>query len=221
MPQLSEATRELFGSKTRGKILTTSLNCFNEVGFDRVSTAHLAETAEVLEGTLWYHFRAKNDLVLAHLENFEARLNAHLSTDIASRPDAVIADFLEIFVILWDFRYLLRDPLAALNDDDTVRVRLQETLQAIEESAEARILKSAQAGYIDLGNGDARSLAVSCTLIGRYWFDYARVRYSDETHHLNLRLGCTEQMLAVLQPYFTQTAHELIANFKAEQIGTD
>ncbi|MEL6693577.1 MAG: TetR/AcrR family transcriptional regulator, partial [Pseudomonadota bacterium] len=149
-----------------------------------------------------------------------ARLNAHLATDIANRPDAIIADFLEIFVILWDFRYLLRDPLAALNDDDTVRVRLRETLQVIEESAEARILKSAQAGYIDLKNADVRSLAVSCTLIGRYWFDYARVRYSDDTHPLNLRLGCTEQMLAVLQPYFTKTAHELIATFKSEQLGT-
>ena len=217
MPQLSDATCDLFGIKTRGKILATSLNCFNDDGFDRVSTAQLAETAEVLDGTLWYHFRAKNDLVLAHLEHFEARLNAHLATDIADRPDAIIADFLEIFVILWDFRYLLRDPLAVLNDDDTVRVRLKETLQVIEESAEARIRKSAQAGYIDLGNSDARSLAVSCTLIGRYWFDYARVRYSDETDHMNLRLGCTEQMLAVLQPYFTKTAHELMANFKAER----
>lgn len=220
MPQLSDATRDLFGIKTRGKILTTSLNCFNEDGFDRVSTAQLAETADVLEGTLWYHFRAKNDLVLAHLENFEARLDAHLATEIADRPDAIIADFLEIFVILWDFRYLLRDPLAALNDDDTVRVRLKETLQVIERSAEARILKSAEAGYIDLGNSDARSLAVSCTLIGRYWFDYARIRYSDDTHHSNLRRGCTEQMLAVLQPYFTQMAHELIARFKAEQMGS-
>ncbi|MEL6692475.1 MAG: TetR family transcriptional regulator, partial [Pseudomonadota bacterium] len=54
MPQLSDATRDLFGTKTRGKILTTSLSCFNEDGFDRVSTAQLAETAEVLDGTLWY-----------------------------------------------------------------------------------------------------------------------------------------------------------------------
>ena len=213
--QLSETTRDLFGHKTRGKILAASLACFNRDGFHRVSTAQLAEAADVLEGTLWYHFKAKTDLILAHLEAFEARLDAHLAADIAESPDAIIADFLDIFVILWEFRYLLRDPLSGLNDDDTISLRLKETYQLVEERVEARLHKSAQAGFIDLKDVDAKTLALSCVLIGRYWFDYARVRYAGDPDHNRLRSQCLQQLLSVVRPYFTVKTDQLVADCKA------
>ena len=61
-------TLERFSAKTRDKLLEASLILFNERGFAAVTTASIAQHAGVLEGTLWYHFRTKKDILTAHIE---------------------------------------------------------------------------------------------------------------------------------------------------------
>ncbi|MEO0548426.1 MAG: TetR/AcrR family transcriptional regulator [Pseudomonadota bacterium] len=200
---LTETTQNLFGTKTRGKILLASLASFNTDGFDRVTTAQLAKTADVLEGTLWYHFKAKTDLVLAHLETLETRLSDHLGSDLTTSPDKIVSHFLEIFSIIWDFRYLLRDPLAALQDDDAIAVRLQKTYLVIEKRAEARIEQAVELGFIRLNHTTAQTLAVSAFLIGRYWLDYARIRFPKEQNYQSLRLQGIQQLVSLIRPHFT------------------
>ena len=68
---LTTATLERFSSKTRDKLLEASLVLFNERGFGAVTTASIAEKSGVLEGSLWYHFRTKKDILLAHIELLE------------------------------------------------------------------------------------------------------------------------------------------------------
>ena len=65
---LSAGTLERFSAKTRDKLLEASLILFNERGFAAVTTASIAQHAGVLEGTLWYHFRTKKDILTAHIE---------------------------------------------------------------------------------------------------------------------------------------------------------
>ena len=60
---LTPETLDLFSQKTRDKILATSLVMFNQRGAGAVTTASIAEGAGVLEGTLWYHFRTKKDIL--------------------------------------------------------------------------------------------------------------------------------------------------------------
>ncbi|MEM8548062.1 MAG: helix-turn-helix domain-containing protein, partial [Pseudomonadota bacterium] len=65
---LSPLTITRFGGKTRDRILRQSLVLLNGEGFQSTTTAALAANSDVKEGTLWYHFRTKNDLVSAHLQ---------------------------------------------------------------------------------------------------------------------------------------------------------
>ena len=65
---LTAATLDRFSAKTRDKLLEASLILFNERGFSAVTTASIAQQAGVLEGSLWYHFRTKKDILLAHIE---------------------------------------------------------------------------------------------------------------------------------------------------------
>ena len=63
MKDLSERTTALFTDCTRDKLLKNSLQLFNRKGFTSVTTALLASSAKVREGTLWYHFKSKKSLV--------------------------------------------------------------------------------------------------------------------------------------------------------------
>jgi AcrR family transcriptional regulator len=56
---------ELDGLSARERILATAERLFAERGFDRTSTARIAEAAGVPHGLIFYHFKTKMDLLLA------------------------------------------------------------------------------------------------------------------------------------------------------------
>ncbi|MCI5045636.1 MAG: TetR/AcrR family transcriptional regulator [Aquisalinus sp.] len=207
---LTAETQRLFGSKTRGKILQASLIRFNESGFDRVSTAQLAEAAQVLDGTLWYHFKAKQDLVVAHLDALEARLETHLAAEIIDNPNGMAKHFFGMFDILWEFRYLLRDPLQALQEDEML-ARLQLTYRSIESRAEERLLRVERLGLIDLSDTDVKALVTSCFIVGRHWLDYVRIREAGQIDLDHSRRQGMIQLLTLIRPYFTEKARALFA----------
>ena len=66
--QLTPITTDLFSDKTRDRILISSLVLFNQLGFSRVTTASIAKQTGILEGTLWYHFNTKKDILDAHIQ---------------------------------------------------------------------------------------------------------------------------------------------------------
>jgi AcrR family transcriptional regulator len=53
------------GLSARARILATAEGLFAERGFDRTSTARIAEAAGVPHGLIFYHFKTKMDLLLA------------------------------------------------------------------------------------------------------------------------------------------------------------
>ena len=207
---LTVETRELLGTKTKGKILTASLGLFNAQGFDRVTTAQIAKAAEVLDGTLWYHFKAKNDLALAHLAALETRLDLHLTRPVPQPEGLVFKHFETVFDLLWDFRYLLRDPLQALLEDSANQRRLRDIYTKLEQQGQARLRQAAALNLINLEGVDIEKLARTCLMIGRYWLDFAAIRYVDEVESPKLRARGIAQLLFVLNPYFTETTRAFI-----------
>ena len=69
--QLTPDTLELFSDKTRDTILESSLIMFNKRGFKDVTTSSIANATSILEGSLWYHFNTKKDILSAHIRLLE------------------------------------------------------------------------------------------------------------------------------------------------------
>ncbi len=66
--QLTHQSLGLFSHKTKDRILISSLILFNEGGFNNVTTASIAKHTGILEGTLWYHFNSKKDILSNHIQ---------------------------------------------------------------------------------------------------------------------------------------------------------
>ena len=75
--------------RTKEKIINESLFLFNSNTFELSTTSLISKKSGVLEGSLWYHFNSKYDLVAVHTELFLNSFNkqkTHTKKNRAGRP---------------------------------------------------------------------------------------------------------------------------------------
>jgi AcrR family transcriptional regulator len=202
--ELTSATQKRFPAKTRGLALQTALQLFNQRGFAAVTTASIAESAGVLEGTLWYHFNSKKDLLIAHVgllrEAFaEANAQAH-----EAKAETVVRGVFDAYDVIWDFRYLLRDDFRhALPGELDLLQAIQSLNDELDAWAEERVAHAAAHGLLVLPEEEANGIAEIILLIGRYWLDFSEGKYP-ETDHAALRKRGLRHIFTVLRPYLSQ-----------------
>ena len=103
--------------KTKEIIVQVSLSLFNENTFELSTTNLIAKKSDVLEGSLWYHFNSKNDIVKVHIKNFLEFYNERKIHSESQNPKQIILGLLSIYEIIWDYRYLIRDSFEQISID--------------------------------------------------------------------------------------------------------
>ena len=78
--------KHLNAMSTKDKILNESLKLFNNYTYEMSTTSTIAEKSDVLEGSLWYHFNSKTDIVSKHLTTFLDSYNHHNLSTIKISP---------------------------------------------------------------------------------------------------------------------------------------
>jgi len=208
---LTAATLDRFSAKTRDKLLEASLILFNERGFGAVTTASIAQQAGVLEGSLWYHFRTKKDILAGHIavlqEVFEA---ANLDAD-SPNPETIIAGIFGAYDVIWDFRYILRDDFAAVLDADEPVLQTARLINGFLDTwTEGRIQHAQDHGLLHVEADRMEDISEIILVIGRYWLDFSGKKYPD-ADSAALRLKGLRHIFTVLGPYLTDEAKGLIS----------
>ena len=214
---LTAATLDRFSSKTRDRLLESSLVLFNERGFGAVTTASIAQRADVLEGSLWYHFRTKKDILLAHIELlqqvFEGTNLAADSTD----AETIIAGIFASYDVIWDFRYILRDDFGAVLDADEPALQTTRLINDFLDTwTEGRIRHAGEHSLLDMEATEMEDLSEIILVIGRYWLDFSGKKYPD-TDSLTLRRKGLQHIFTVLSPYLLPRATQLIQSRLSNQ----
>jgi AcrR family transcriptional regulator len=115
--------RERKKQRTRELIAETARRLFSQRGFEHVTIAEVAQTAEVSEQTVFNYFRTKEDLVYWRLETFEE----DLLTAVRERApgESVLSAF---------GRFVLQQRGLLAEQDSEARERLVELTRMITES---------------------------------------------------------------------------------------
>lgn len=80
-PQLTDP------SSARGRLLTTAARLFRDHGYQRTTVRDLAREIGIQSGSLFHHFRSKEDILLAVMEE-SIQLNTHRMREaLAAAPD--------------------------------------------------------------------------------------------------------------------------------------
>ena len=209
---LTLGTLDLFSKKTRDQILATSLVLFNQRGFGAVTTASIAEHTDVLEGTLWYHFRSKKDMLAAHMELLETVFAQENTQADSSASAAIIDDIFRSYDVIWDFCYLLRDDFnTLLKAEDAELVKVLAINEFLDGWTKGRMLHAAKHGLLDFGTEDPEAVSEIILVLGRYWMDFSHKKYP-EAEGSALRYKGISHIFTVLKPYLSDAASELIGS---------
>lgn len=207
---LTVGTLDLFSVKTRDKLLATSLILFNQRGFGAVTTAAIAERSGVLEGSLWYHFRTKKDLLAAHIELIQ-KVFAVVNAKSDSGDDEVIIDgIFQAYDVIWDFRYLLRDDFSSLlEDEDEAFHAVQAVNDFLDDWTEGRMRHAEIHGLLNFKENEVENISEIILVIGRYWMDFSHKKYPEE-QDVKLRQKGIKHIFTVLKTFLSVDAVGLI-----------
>ncbi|WP_024646638.1 TetR/AcrR family transcriptional regulator [Pseudomonas syringae] len=112
-------------TKTRERIVQTSLELFNQQGERSVTTNHIAAHMQISPGNLYYHFANKQVIIAELFREYEGLIGSFLTLP-ADRPPTIEDKrdyFLAIIDAMWRYRFLHRDLEHLLTSDAELAAR--------------------------------------------------------------------------------------------------
>lgn len=196
--------------KTKEKIVQESLSLFNENTFELSTTNLIAKKSEVLEGSLWYHFNSKQDLVSVHTELFLDSFRKKRIYTEKNDPKELILGLLSIYEVLWDYRYLVRDSFEQFsNENPKLCEKIVDINHEIDDWAKEAILHAKKLGVLIIQDEDIESVVEISLIIGRHWLDYSMKKYPSKSN-LYLRKKGINLLIKTLYPYLSNESREMV-----------
>jgi len=192
---------------TRNRILVTSLLLFNEHGEPRTTTNQIADEVDISPGNLHYHFRRKEQVVDALLDEFQA--DARRVLQAPPEGDVSIDDFWMFLHLLLEctaaYRFLFRDLEALAESYPRVRRVLGHFATGLAAMFELYLRELAASGLLELTEDDAaviaRNLAVIALFSERFDVLTSRATSADDS-----ALRVAVSILNALKPFTDKSA---------------
>jgi AcrR family transcriptional regulator len=167
------------GRRTRQRILDVTLALYNEQGEPNVSTSLIAAELGISAGNLHYHFRKKDELSAALLEQFVAELDA-LLPPAGWRADNVEDVWFLLHLILealWRYRFLFRDLSGIMARDRRAGARLATVFERSVQAARGICLGLAERGQLVATGVEIDALSHNIAVVALYWLSFDSARH--------------------------------------------
>ena len=196
--------------KTKEKIIGDSLDLFNENTFELSTTNLLAKRSNILEGSLWYHFNSKQDLVSVHSDLFLESFDKQKIYTEKKNAIEVIQGFFSVYEVLWDYRYLFRDSFEQFSESNPYLLgKIDRINTSVDEWVNESIVHSRKLGILTIEEIDVKNIVEISLIIGRYWLDFSRKKYPSESN-TNLRKKGINLLIRSLYPYLSNESKEIM-----------
>jgi len=111
--------------ETKTRILEVSLRLFNALGTGEVSTNHIASTAGMSPGNLYYHYRNKEEIIRGVVERMiESMEKLWLLPEESTLESRALRNKLtDTLTLMWEYRFFCREMNVLLRRDEELRSR--------------------------------------------------------------------------------------------------
>lgn len=197
---------------TKQRILDQALLLFNAKGSHAVSTNHLAEALSMSPGNLYYHFKNKEEIILALYEALAHQWDQQFQLDPDTPPQLsdVVSLMKKNFALISQYRFLYRE-MSELMRRDPLLARRYQSLRSRGFAGFNALVNAfvAQGIFNPLSPAEIDTLATQSWLLSEFWLTFAE----QGGHPVNAAL--IEEGLAhfkrLMHPYLNQEKAELLS----------
>jgi AcrR family transcriptional regulator len=176
---MSTSPKSRPGRRTRQRILDVTLTLYNARGEPQVSTSLIAAELGISAGNLHYHFRRKDELSAALLEQFVGELDGLLP------PPGWRADNIEdvwfllhlILELLWRFRFLFRDLSGIMARDRRAGTRLAIVFERTVQASRGICLGLVERDQMVATGSEIDALSTNIAVVALYWLSFESARH--------------------------------------------
>jgi AcrR family transcriptional regulator len=190
---------------TRKRILEAALRLFNEFGTAAVSTNRIAADAGISPGNLYYHYRNREEIIRALLEDLLAAFEVFwLLPDGRQLGLGDLRTLLSnTFEVQWRYRFLSRELVALLRSDhllaqryqDNYQRRMQQQRTFTQHLIDARVLRP-------LREAELTEVLTACWIVTENWLTFLESSGQPITYE---QFQAGSQVIArVLHPYLIE-----------------
>ena len=202
--------------RTAERILEVTLELFNRFGEPNVSTTLISAELRISPGNLYYHYPAKDELINALFDRYNASLDELLgaSTGVRNVEDAWF--FMHtLFELIWQYRFLYRDLNDLLSKNRRLETHFQSVLTHKTRAMRTLLDGMQRTGALQIDSRELEPKATSMVVVLTYWLSFEYVRdprraLEPESAQAALLRGA-HHVLNLLMPYLeaSQRAHLL------------
>jgi len=198
--------------RTAERILETTLGLFNRFGEPNVSTTLISNELNISPGNLYYHYPAKEELVTALFNRYEASLHQLLET-APGVQDVEDAWFFmhSLFELVWQYRFLYRDLNDLLSKNRRLETHVKDALLHKNTAFRSLLDSLTHAQALKMSMDQSEMTATHMVVMLTWWlsFEYVlnpRQALEDENAADSLRRGA-RHVLGLMSPY-AQNEHK-------------
>ena len=202
--------------RTAERILETTLDLFNRFGEPNVSTTLISAELRISPGNLYYHYPAKDELINALFDRYDASLDELLGASAGVRNVEDAWFFMHtLFELIWQYRFLYRDLNDLLSKNRRLETHFQSVLKHKTRAMRTLLDGMQRAGALHIDTRELEPTATSMVVVLTYWLSFEYVRdprraLEPESAQAALLRGA-HHVLNLLMPYLeaSQRAHLL------------
>ena len=163
--------------RTAERILEVTLDLFNRFGEPNVSTTLISAELHISPGNLYYHYPAKDELINALFNRYEAQLKKLLgaAADVRHVEDAWLF-FHMLYELIWQHRFLYRDLNDLLSKNRRLETHFQGVLEAKGQAMRDILAGLQHGGALKMALREAAPTASTMVVLLSYWLNFEYVR---------------------------------------------
>lgn len=172
-PERASSRRRKEPRRTAERILEVTLALFNRFGEPNVSTTLISNELRISPGNLYYHYPAKDELVNALFDRFEADLLRVLGAapGVEHVEDAWFF-FHTLFEQIWSYRFLYRDLNDLLSRNRKLETHFQQILHAKRVAVRQVLTGLGRTTELVLDARGAETVATAMVVVLTHWLSF-------------------------------------------------
>jgi AcrR family transcriptional regulator len=168
--------------ETQDKILDMAIVLFNSQGTSRISCNRIAEACKISKGNLHYHFKSKEEIILAIWGRAAQEIEEEWGEDANTPTIAHLAELTQRqFNLMWRYRFFYRELTILMERDSHLKHRFQQTRKRRIDSIRRFFLALVANNVLVLNDGEdsLESLLKIAWIITDHWMSYLAVEGKD------------------------------------------